>query len=93
MEYVIYDNLDYDAYKETARENLEANGNANPTEEELSSEVDFLMQNDWQYKSVNVTPIVCRKKGAKNAHKKTNHPLYQQVLRTLQGQEKACKRA
>lgn len=48
MEYVIYDNLDYDAYKETARENLEANGNADPTEEELSFEVDFLMQNDWQ---------------------------------------------
>ena len=56
MEYVIYDNFnDYDSYKEEARENLEANGNANPTEEELSSEVDFLMQNDWQETKANLT--------------------------------------
>lgn len=55
MEYVIYDNLDYDSYKEAARENLAANGNTNPTEAELSSEADFLMQNDWQDAKANLT--------------------------------------
>lgn len=44
---VIYDNSNFDAYKEAAREELEENGNANPTEKEISSEVDFLIRNDW----------------------------------------------
>ncbi len=48
MERVIYDNCDYDTYEEAARKDLEDNGNANPTEEEISSEMDFLMQTDWQ---------------------------------------------
>lgn len=52
---IIYDNSDYEAYEETAKDNLEANGIENPTEKELLSEMDFFMQSDWRDVKVALT--------------------------------------